>query len=387
MSIPGLTEQAESVLVNDLDLVVEGPDSASYYGNMDNEPDRLNNVESVRIAEPKDGDYRITVRGHRVAQGPQPYALVVAGQRVVSGRQAQAEEPGTVTEEEPEGEALNWVLVTAVVLGAMVLVAAAGLIVLLRSRSRAGSRSVRPALSTGRGVMGPTPEQKSGSRTAFLTVEAGPFAGQRVAIGKSPFSLGRGENNDWVLASGPVSRRHAQLVLQNSRWLLQDLESSNGTFLNRQRLASPQPLHDGDLISIGDTTLHFSMPPTTPGPEPGTQPSRSRRLLAIGVALVTVLLVAVSIALLASALSGSEEEGSSQPGLPTVELPGIDLPTAFPSIELPTGIPSALPSIEVPTGIPTAFPTNLPTGMPAPTGALPIPTGDLQIPTIEFPAP
>lgn len=77
---------AEHALINDLDLIVEGPDGRRYLGNDSenrNSPDRLNNVEQVNIAKPAPGRYRITVIGAKVGRGfasdgriRQPYSLV-----------------------------------------------------------------------------------------------------------------------------------------------------------------------------------------------------------------------------------------------------------------------------------------------------------------------
>ncbi|MBS1253771.1 MAG: Serine protease AprX [Anaerolineales bacterium] len=65
-------------LVNDLDLTVVAPDGREWQGNGVTR-DRTNNLESVEIAQPVRGHYRIVVEAHNVPHGPQPYALVVAG--------------------------------------------------------------------------------------------------------------------------------------------------------------------------------------------------------------------------------------------------------------------------------------------------------------------
>ena len=85
------TPAAAIHLVNDLDLRVDGA-SASYWGNAFRDgaswsigdPDRLNNLENVRIENPTPGIYTIQVTPHAVPSGPQPYALVVTGNVSVS---------------------------------------------------------------------------------------------------------------------------------------------------------------------------------------------------------------------------------------------------------------------------------------------------------------
>lgn len=74
---PGSPAAAEN-LVNDLDLTVVGPGGQVWHGN-GVDGDRVNNVETVDIQRPLRGAYRIVVTAHNVPQGPQPYALVVAG--------------------------------------------------------------------------------------------------------------------------------------------------------------------------------------------------------------------------------------------------------------------------------------------------------------------
>jgi hypothetical protein len=68
--------------------------------------------------------------------------------------------------------------------------------------------------------------------------------------------VGRGEDNDVVLADTGVSRRHAELVTTDSGTLLRDLGSTNGTYVNGVRVTE-QALHDGDRLTLGTTDLVF----------------------------------------------------------------------------------------------------------------------------------
>jgi adenylate cyclase len=70
--------------------------------------------------------------------------------------------------------------------------------------------------------------------------------------------IGRGPNNTIALPSDGVSRNHAMVQSSDSgEFVLYDLGSRNGTFLNGRRLATPAPLQEGDLISIGSFHLTF----------------------------------------------------------------------------------------------------------------------------------
>jgi putative serine protease PepD len=117
-----------------------------------------------------------------------------------------------------------------------------------------------------------------------LTIKSGRDAGKTVQVQGNEFTIGREAGADLVLADGKASRRHAALrVLRDGRATLYDLGSSNGTFVNGQRIQSA--LLDGDeQIRIGDTILEVSgvaavaqpAPPTQqvpPAPPPPVQPT------------------------------------------------------------------------------------------------------------------
>src|SRR5690349_5138496 len=69
--------------------------------------------------------------------------------------------------------------------------------------------------------------------------------------------LGRGEQADIVLEDSFASSRHARLVPHGDVIVLEDLGSTNGTYLNDEPLRGPQPLHPGDRIRIGDSAFTF----------------------------------------------------------------------------------------------------------------------------------
>jgi pSer/pThr/pTyr-binding forkhead associated (FHA) protein/subtilisin family serine protease len=389
VKIPGVTERTPPTLVNDLDLVVEAPDGRRFHGNMGDDPDRLNNVEAVRIANPPTGDYRIVVRAHNIPQGPQAFALVVAGQRVVSGpEEAEAEpEVPSETEEKGEKEVEGWVIPALAGIGGLIAIVGGLLAYLVLAKRPA----VAPA--TG-GQYRPThPSQQalyattgaaSGPPPATLRVEKGSLAGQHLPVQRSPFTIGRSADNDLVLTEVPVSRRHARLEGREGRWFLQDLNSANGTFLNQQQIVRPQPLHDGDLIVIGESAFVFSQEQLRPMPsQPKAQPKPRRSKLVLGIAVAIVLvLLAVVTGLLISGQSAKEEESGPLPGLPTVQLPTVILPTGLPSVDVPTiELPTGMPTVEAPT---LEIPTGIPTVPLAPTGGLP---DDLPLPTLPVAVP
>jgi hypothetical protein len=91
-----------------------------------------------------------------------------------------------------------------------------------------------------------------------LVVERGPGQQQGMAydIGDGAV-MGRGDAAEIRLQDPFSSSRHARLVRQGSIIVIEDLGSTNGTYLNEELLSGPQPLHSGDRIRIGDTEFTF----------------------------------------------------------------------------------------------------------------------------------
>jgi pSer/pThr/pTyr-binding forkhead associated (FHA) protein len=75
--------------------------------------------------------------------------------------------------------------------------------------------------------------------------------------------LGRGVENEIVIVSKRASREHAHIRRDGRRIFLDDLESTNGTFLNNERVLGSVQLRDGDQISIGEVMFIFHDPDTT----------------------------------------------------------------------------------------------------------------------------
>jgi ABC transport system ATP-binding/permease protein len=90
-----------------------------------------------------------------------------------------------------------------------------------------------------------------------LVIESGPGAGQRIEL-SGELVLGREEG--FVLDDPSCSRRHARLYLDQHGVVVEDLGSSNGTWVNGQRIAGPTRLSPGDQLYLGSTTLMLEAP-------------------------------------------------------------------------------------------------------------------------------
>jgi pSer/pThr/pTyr-binding forkhead associated (FHA) protein len=87
-------------------------------------------------------------------------------------------------------------------------------------------------------------------------VKRGPNVGSRFALDADVVRAGRHPESDIFLDDITVSRRHAEIVREGGHYLVRDVGSLNGTYLNRERVESA-PLADGDELQIGTFKLVF----------------------------------------------------------------------------------------------------------------------------------
>jgi hypothetical protein len=115
-------------------------------------------------------------------------------------------------------------------------------------------------------------------------------------INKDVSLIGRDVTNDIVLGDSEVSRQHSRLSRTPGGFVLEDMGSTNGTFVNGERLMSPSVLNPGDLIGIGETvTMTFDVTspesaetvarpaaqpqqPPSPAPSPAPRPTPAQHV-------------------------------------------------------------------------------------------------------------
>ncbi len=90
----------------------------------------------------------------------------------------------------------------------------------------------------------------------YLLVLEGNLKGKEFQILKEPFIIGRDKTNDIIIDEPLVSRRHASIYFRDGAYRLKDLGSTNGTFLNGERISDSR-LKDKDKIQIAYTVLQF----------------------------------------------------------------------------------------------------------------------------------
>jgi hypothetical protein len=101
----------------------------------------------------------------------------------------------------------------------------------------------------------PAPAQNQLPRT--LVVTEGSLKGTTITLGQAPILIGRAPECTLVLEDDFASGRHARLSLQHGTWMVEDLGSTNGTFLGRNRVQDPVPIAPGAPVRIGRTVLEL----------------------------------------------------------------------------------------------------------------------------------
>ncbi|GAA2041236.1 antibiotic biosynthesis regulator FhaB [Yaniella flava] len=100
----------------------------------------------------------------------------------------------------------------------------------------------------------PVPQRALASR---LIVTEGPLTGRTIDLGGQPLLIGRAQDAGLVLEDDYASGRHARLFPQGSRWFLEDLGSTNGTFVQGEQLTRTMPIDPGTAVRIGKTVMEL----------------------------------------------------------------------------------------------------------------------------------
>ena len=91
-----------------------------------------------------------------------------------------------------------------------------------------------------------------------LVVTSGPKEGLEISLqGEEQFTIGRSSESSLVVRDDYTSTHHARLMLWNDQWMVQDLDSTNGTLLAGKRVGIPTPVPLDTPITIGETTFEL----------------------------------------------------------------------------------------------------------------------------------
>ena len=101
------------------------------------------------------------------------------------------------------------------------------------------------------------PQRAGRGSPRFLVVTAGALKGTSLDLVQQQITLGRANDATLVLNDDYASSRHARIFPQDGQWIVEDLGSTNGTYLDRQKVTRPTPVPLGVPIRIGKTVLEL----------------------------------------------------------------------------------------------------------------------------------
>jgi pSer/pThr/pTyr-binding forkhead associated (FHA) protein len=123
-------------------------------------------------------------------------------------------------------------------------------------RSSGQPRIAVPPPARRRGKGSATPPARTAAPTQLVVTEGG-LTGTRIGLTGAPVLLGRANDSTLVLDDDYASTRHARISLQDGMWVVEDLGSTNGTYLGQRKIDGPVPLEVGVPLRIGKTVLEL----------------------------------------------------------------------------------------------------------------------------------
>lgn len=122
----------------------------------------------------------------------------------------------------------------------------------------AATAPIAPAAAPARAAAEPTgPQQATRDAVSRIVITSGPKAGLELPLNGEPLTIGRSSESGLVIRDDYTSSHHARLLLWGDQWMLQDLDSTNGTWHDGARVASPVPVRVGAPIKVGATTFEL----------------------------------------------------------------------------------------------------------------------------------
>lgn len=127
------------------------------------------------------------------------------------------------------------------------------------AKAAARASQPRPAKAAARQPKPPRAQQRSAQHGAptKLVVVQGERAGTVIDLTGAPITIGRANDATLVVTDDYASSRHARLYAQDGQWIVEDLGSTNGTYLGRTKVSRPMPIPPGVPVRIGKTVIEL----------------------------------------------------------------------------------------------------------------------------------
>jgi pSer/pThr/pTyr-binding forkhead associated (FHA) protein len=101
------------------------------------------------------------------------------------------------------------------------------------------------------------PPRATTSNAGRLVITSGPKSGSEISLGTEPLTIGRSSDSSVVIRDDYTSTHHARLMIWGDEWVIQDLDSTNGTFLDGNRVTAPVHIPLNTPIRIGATSFEL----------------------------------------------------------------------------------------------------------------------------------
>ena len=114
-----------------------------------------------------------------------------------------------------------------------------------------------PVASPATAPIGRRTPQPDATTPRRLVITSGPREGMEIDLPPEQLTIGRSSESGLVIRDDYTSTHHARLMLWNDQWVVQDLDSTNGTFLAGSRVMLPTPVPPGTPVTIGTTSFEL----------------------------------------------------------------------------------------------------------------------------------